>query len=127
MAATDKILISRIDCLAVIGVTPEERALKQRLSIDVEFLIDARKPGKTDSLKDAIDYSQVAAVVAEVCGQRPYHLIETVAELIAELDAAAPEHPAAFRTGPDASLNTLALKLCGIDRNFKLPEGAAGL
>jgi dihydroneopterin aldolase len=84
MAATDKILISRIDCLAVIGVTPEERALKQRLSIDVEFLIDSRKPAKTDSLKDAIDYSEVAAVVAEVCSERPYHLIETVAELIAE-------------------------------------------
>ena len=84
MAATDKILISRIDCLAVIGVTPEERALKQRLSIDVEFLIDSRNPAKSDSLKDAIDYAQVALAVAEVCGQRPYHLIETVAELIAQ-------------------------------------------
>src|SRR4026209_814667 len=84
MPATDKILISRIDCLAVIGVTAEERALKQRLSIDVEFLIDCRKPGKSDSLKDAIDYAQVAAAVAQVCGKRPYHLIETVAELIAE-------------------------------------------
>jgi len=84
MPASDKILISRIDCLAVIGVTPEERALKQRLSIDVEFVIDARKPGKTDSLRDAIDYSEVAAAVADVCGKRPYHLIETVAELLAE-------------------------------------------
>ena len=84
MGAADKILISRIDCLAVIGVTPEERALKQRLSIDVEFLIDARKPAKTDSLKDAIDYAEVAAVVAEVCASRPFHLIETLAELLAE-------------------------------------------
>ena len=84
MAATDKILISRIDCVAVIGVTPEERALKQRLSIDVEFLIDSRQPAKTDSLRETIDYAQVAAAVAEVCEQRPYHLIETVAELIAE-------------------------------------------
>jgi dihydroneopterin aldolase len=84
MAATDKILISRIDCLAVIGVTAEERALKQRLSIDLEFLTDSRKPGKTDSLKDTVDYAEVAAAVAEVCGKRPYHLIETVAQLIAE-------------------------------------------
>jgi len=84
MAASDKILISRINCLAVIGVTPEERALKQRLSIDVEFLIDSRKPAATDSLKDAIDYAEVAAAVAEVCGSRPYHLIETVAERIAD-------------------------------------------
>ena len=80
----DKILISRIDCLAVIGVTPEERALKQRLSIDVEFGIDARKPARTDSLHDTVDYGEVAAVVAQVCLSQPYHLIETVAERIAE-------------------------------------------
>jgi dihydroneopterin aldolase len=84
MAATDKILVSRINCLAVIGVTPEERARHQRLSIDVEFLIDSRKPATTDSLKDTIDYGQVARAVAEVCQKQPYHLIETVAELIAE-------------------------------------------
>jgi dihydroneopterin aldolase len=84
MPAEDKILISRIDCLVVIGVTPEERALKQRLSIDLEFLIDSRKPAKTDSIKDAIDYGEVAAAVAQVCAKQPYHLIETVAERVAE-------------------------------------------
>jgi hypothetical protein len=45
----------------------------------------------------------------------------------AELDAAAPRHAVVFRTGPDASLNTLAMKLAGIDRNFKIPEGVPGL
>jgi len=42
----------------------------------------------------------------------------------AELDEAAGNHPVAFRTGPDASLNTLALKASGIDRNTKAPPGA---
>lgn len=41
----------------------------------------------------------------------------------AELDAAAPKHPVVFRTGPDAMLNTLALKVSGIDENFVLREG----
>ena len=41
----------------------------------------------------------------------------------AELDAAAPRHPAAFRTGPDASLNSIALKMSGIDAKFQVPEG----
>jgi predicted amidohydrolase YtcJ len=40
----------------------------------------------------------------------------------AELDAAAPANPVLFATGPDASLNTRALKLSGIDRDFR-PEG----
>jgi len=44
----------------------------------------------------------------------------------AELDAAAPDHPVAFRTGPDASLNSLALKLCGIDRGFQITDGKPG-
>jgi dihydroneopterin aldolase len=83
MPTPDKILISRIDCLAVIGVTTEERALKQRLSIDVEFVTDTRRPAQTDSIRDAVDYAQVAALVAEVCASRPFHLIESVAEQIA--------------------------------------------
>jgi predicted amidohydrolase YtcJ len=39
-----------------------------------------------------------------------------------ELDRAAPENPVLFSTGPDASLNSLALKLSGIDKDFR-PEG----
>jgi predicted amidohydrolase YtcJ len=44
----------------------------------------------------------------------------------AELDRAAPNNPAVFRTGPDASFNSLALKQAGIDRNFQIPQGTAG-
>jgi hypothetical protein len=40
-----------------------------------------------------------------------------------ELDRAAPRNPVVFRTGPDASLSTLALSLSGIDKNFQVPEG----
>ena len=41
-----------------------------------------------------------------------------------ELDKVAPRHPAVFATGPDASLNSTALKLSGIDKNFKVTDGA---
>jgi predicted amidohydrolase YtcJ len=37
-----------------------------------------------------------------------------------ELDQAAPRNPVLFATGPDASLSSLALKLCGIDKNFRV-------
>jgi len=43
-----------------------------------------------------------------------------------ELDEAAPKHPVIFATGPDASLNTLALKLSKIDKDFKVTDGGAG-
>jgi len=79
----DKILISAIDCVAAVGVTPEERTIKQRLSIDVEILTDAARAAQSDSLKDAIDYSKIATLVMEVCRSRDFHLIETLAELLA--------------------------------------------
>jgi predicted amidohydrolase YtcJ len=44
----------------------------------------------------------------------------------AELDAVAPKHPVAFRTGPDSMLNSLALEKCGFDRNFKVTDGGPG-
>jgi hypothetical protein len=40
-----------------------------------------------------------------------------------ELDEVAPRHPVAFRTGPDASLNSMALSMSGIDASFKVPQG----
>jgi predicted amidohydrolase YtcJ len=44
----------------------------------------------------------------------------------AELDAAAPQHPVIFATGPDCALNTMGMKLSGIDRNFKVTDGGSG-
>ncbi len=43
-----------------------------------------------------------------------------------ELDSAAPDHPVMFRTGPDAALNSLALKLSGIDKDFAITDGQPG-
>src|SRR6516165_5666805 len=83
MWTMDKILISSIDCVAAIGVTAEERTIKQRLSIDIEISVDSARAAKTDSLKDALDYSKVAVLVMDVCRSRDFHLIETLAELLA--------------------------------------------
>ena len=84
MDPSDRILICGIDCVAAIGVTPEERTIRQRVSIDVELFTVTSIPAQTDSLKDAIDYAKVASAVAEVCRNRDYHLIETLAERVAE-------------------------------------------
>ncbi len=44
----------------------------------------------------------------------------------AELDRVAPKHPVLYRTGPDAALNSQALALSGIDRDFKVADGGSG-
>jgi predicted amidohydrolase YtcJ len=43
-----------------------------------------------------------------------------------ELDGSAPRNPVIFRTGPDCSLNSMALKLCGIDKDFRISDGGPG-
>jgi len=42
----------------------------------------------------------------------------------AEMDEVAPNNPVKFATGPDASVNSMALELSGIDEDFVLPEGS---
>jgi hypothetical protein len=44
----------------------------------------------------------------------------------AELDAAAPQNPVYFGTGPDASVNSLALKASGINKDFQITDGKPG-
>ncbi|MDB5392244.1 MAG: Exoenzyme regulatory protein AepA precursor [Planctomycetaceae bacterium] len=43
-----------------------------------------------------------------------------------ELDSVAPKNPVLFSTGPDASCNSLALQLSGIDKNFEIKDGQSG-
>ncbi len=44
----------------------------------------------------------------------------------AELDAAAPNHPVVFRTGPDLMLNTRGMRESGFNREFKVTDGGPG-
>ena len=44
----------------------------------------------------------------------------------AELDAAAPHNPVYFGTGPDAAVNSLALQLSGIGKDFRITDGLPG-
>ena len=43
-----------------------------------------------------------------------------------ELDAVAPRNPVVFQTGPDASVNSLALQLSGMDKDWKVGDGGYG-
>jgi len=79
----DKIVVSGIDCVSAIGVGPEERTLRHRLSVDVEVSTDTRPAAMSDSLDDAVDYVGIVKIVVELAGEREYHLIETLAERIA--------------------------------------------
>jgi predicted amidohydrolase YtcJ len=77
-----------------------------------------------DTIADVLDYIRARAEVvpkgewislSQVFITR---LREQRYPTLEELDNAAPDHPVVFRTGPDASVNSLALSENGIDRAF---------
>jgi predicted amidohydrolase YtcJ len=81
-----------------------------------------------ETIRDVLDYVRSRAgalgpgkwiVVRQVFITR---LVEQRYPTRDELDRAAPANPVLFSTGPDASVNSLALKLSGIDRDFR-PDG----
>jgi predicted amidohydrolase YtcJ len=85
-----------------------------------------------ESIQDVLDYIQARAkVLAEgewihVSQVFITRLREQRYPTREELDRAVPKNPVLFSTGPDASLNTLALKLSKIDKDFKVTDGGAG-
>ena len=82
-----------------------------------------------ESIADVLDYVRSRA---EALGPREWIIVRQVFitrlkeqryPTKAELDDAAPNNPVVFSTGPDASVNSLALAESGIDRDF-VPAGA---
>lgn len=82
-----------------------------------------------DSVQEVLDYFAARAKVAPegqwIVLRQVFitRLREQRYPTRAELDAVAPRHAVVFATGPDAMLNTAALKRNGIDRNFTVPAG----
>ncbi|SJM71926.1 dihydroneopterin aldolase [Psychrobacter piechaudii] len=81
---TDFVKVKGLKVKAVIGVFDWEREIEQPLLIDVSMATDISKAGKSDDIKDAINYKEVCDDIAELCQQTKAMLIERLAELIAE-------------------------------------------
>lgn len=71
------------------GESKEERKLGGRFMADVELSIDMSKAGRTDKIRDTIDYVRVCKIVLEVGEKSQFRLLEAMASNMAEriLDA----------------------------------------
>lgn len=81
--AGDRIIIRDLRVRCIIGVNPEERVRKQRISIDVVLYTDLSRAGAGDSLEDTVSYSDIARRIVDHAESSSYELIETLAEAIA--------------------------------------------
>jgi dihydroneopterin aldolase len=80
----DRITLRGMHCLARHGVTLEERREPQPFDVDVELETDLSTSAASDDLADAIDYSEVFALVGRVVEGESHRLIEALAGAIAD-------------------------------------------
>ena len=81
----DKISVSAVSLRMVIGIEDWERKDKQEILIDYEFECDCSKAGKTDDIKDAVDYKIVNKKVLELQKLTDIKTIERLSQLITEV------------------------------------------
>jgi len=81
----DCIRLTGIDVYAYHGALAAERELGQRFVIDVDLWTDIRKAAATDSFEDALDYVEVHTKITELAGSESFHLLEALAERIANM------------------------------------------
>lgn len=81
----DIIFIHQLKVETIIGIFPWEREQKQPVIIDLEITTNIRPAAVSKSIKDTIDYAQVAARVTDFVSNSQFQLLETLAEAIAQL------------------------------------------
>ena len=81
----DSVLIEQLELDCVIGVNPWERLVKQRITIDITMDIDLSAAGKSDSIRDTVDYSRVVKAVTAEVNSSSYRLVEALATRVAEI------------------------------------------
>jgi len=78
------IAIRGLEVSARVGVPDEERATPQRLLVDLKFAALSQPETLNDDIALTVDYHTVSLRVAEMAGDHPVKLIETLADEMAE-------------------------------------------
>ena len=68
----------QIDC--IVGIHEHERAMAQRVVMDIELDSDFAAAAESDAIGDAVDYAAAAESVTDLAQRRQFQLIETMAE-----------------------------------------------
>jgi len=74
----DSVVIEQLELDCVIGVNPWERLVNQRITIDITMDVDLLAAGKSDSIRDTVDYSEVVKAVTAEVNSSSYRLVEPI-------------------------------------------------
>jgi FolB domain-containing protein len=78
------ITIQGLEVMSPVGVPEEERAVAQRLLLDLRFAALAQSEKLQDDINQTVDYHRVSLRAAEIASSRPRKLIETLADDLSE-------------------------------------------
>ena len=81
----DLIEIRELRARAIIGVDDRERREKQEVVLTLKLHTDTRSAGRSDDLKDSLDYRSVSERILEFTESSNFLLVEKLAEEIARL------------------------------------------
>lgn len=81
----DIVYLTDLRIETVIGAFEWERRIKQIVALDLEMGTDITGAAATDNLKDALNYKAVAKRLIAFVGSSEFHLVETLAERVAEV------------------------------------------
>jgi len=81
---TDRIALRAMRFAGQHGVGDAERALPQEIEVDLEVEADLAAAGRADDLALTINYSPLVRICRRVVEERSFHLLEGIAETIAD-------------------------------------------
>jgi dihydroneopterin aldolase len=70
--------------MASVGIYEVEKRYEQRILISIDLDVVDDYDGISDRLEDVLDYGAIIDTVRGIVGERHFHLIETLAERVAE-------------------------------------------
>ena len=82
---TDELSITGVECFGYHGVFDSERRDGQVFLIDLTLGLDTAPAARSDDLRDTVDYGSLVAAVKAAVESDPVHLIETLAQRVADV------------------------------------------
>ncbi len=80
----DTIYLKNYTVVAKHGYYKEEHTKAQRFLVSVIVWVDVQSAGKSDNLKETLNYELLRTIVHDVLMKSPHNLVESLAEEIAE-------------------------------------------
>ncbi len=80
-----RIFLRDLELIASIGVHAHEKIAPQRIRVSIDLRVAARAPDARDTIDTVLSYEDIAIAIRAMVAEGHYHLIETLAERIAQV------------------------------------------